>query len=150
MNTVHPIKTCLSRTFLSHVKSESPRQIPSSSVLHTRKLNHIKWFICYLYFVYNACVASSYKWICSVFLHYWNNLRNGYTICVFWHVLIYFFLKHIEKSFWLHFVTLALTFCSLCGTAWYNFHEIDTTTSLDNLGYSLHPWVILKCFSVVR
>lgn len=78
MNTVHPIKTCLSRTFLSHVKSESPRQIPSSSVLQTRKLNHIKWLICYLYFVYNACVASSYKWICSVFLHYWNNLRNGY------------------------------------------------------------------------
>ena len=70
MNTVHPIKTCLSRTFLSHVKSESPRQIPSSSVLQTRKLNHIKWLICYLYFVYNACVASSYKWICSVFLHY--------------------------------------------------------------------------------
>ena len=70
MNTVHPIKTCLSRTFLSHVKSESPRQIPSSLVLQTRKLNHIKWFICYLYFVYNACLASSYKWICSVFLHY--------------------------------------------------------------------------------
>ena len=67
MNTVHPIKTCLSRTFLSHVKSESPRQIPSSLVLQTRKLNHIKCFICYLYFVYNACVASSYKWICCVF-----------------------------------------------------------------------------------
>ena len=133
MNTVHPIKTCLSRTFLSHVKSESPRQIPSSSVLQTRKLNHIKWLICYLYFVYNACVASSYKWICSVFLHYWNNLRNGYWKVVLiafcdtcfnflqpvWDSMVTIFMKSIPR----HLLTIWVTLCILD---------------------------ILKCFSVAR